>query len=87
MKHKTADIIVYAQEEVWIELVEHGGLGKKRNMPVFDAFHGHLTELVKSQVRIMNGDLVIIPETVLDIVINEPFKDNLPRRYTNWLVW
>lgn len=68
----------------WDGACQAGGLRKNRNMPVFDAFHGRLTELVKSQVRVMNGDRAIIPATVLDIVINKPLKDNLPKRCTNW---
>ncbi|KAK0141224.1 Pogo transposable element with KRAB domain [Merluccius polli] len=61
-------------------------------MLVLDAFRGHLTEPVKSQVRAMNGDLVIIPGgmtsqlQVLDVVVNKPFKDNLQKKYTEWLL-
>lgn len=57
-----------------------------------DAFHGHLTEPVKTQLRKMNGDLVILPGgmtsqlQVLDVVVNKPFKDNLRKRYTEWLL-
>uniref|UniRef100_A0A3Q3KXW9 HTH CENPB-type domain-containing protein n=1 Tax=Labrus bergylta TaxID=56723 RepID=A0A3Q3KXW9_9LABR len=99
-----AGIIVRAQEKGWMEtgLVvdwlkvvwggRYGGLRKKRYMLVLDAFRGHLTEPVKSQVRAMNGDLVIIPGgvtsqlQVLDAVVNKPFKDNLRKRYTEWLL-
>uniref|UniRef100_A0A1A8EKZ1 DDE-1 domain-containing protein n=1 Tax=Nothobranchius korthausae TaxID=1143690 RepID=A0A1A8EKZ1_9TELE len=58
-----------------------------------DAFHGDLTDAVKVQVRKMNGDLVIIPggmtsqPQLLDVVVNKPFKDNLRRRYTKWLLY
>ena len=61
-------------------------------MLVLGAFHGHLTEPVKGQVRAMNGDLVIIPGgmtsqlQVLDVVVNKPFKDNLRKKYTEWLL-
>ena len=61
-------------------------------MLVLGAFRGHLTEPVKGQVRAMNGDLVIIPGgmtsqlQVLDIVVNKPFKDNLRKKYTEWLL-
>ncbi|KAK6324489.1 hypothetical protein J4Q44_G00038310 [Coregonus suidteri] len=40
----------------------------------------------------MNGDLVIIPGgmtsqlQVLDVVVNKPFKDNLRKKYTEWLL-
>ena len=99
-----AGIIVRAQEKGWMESglvvdwlkvvwgARYGGLRKRRNMLVLDAFRGHLTEPVKSQVRAMNGDLVIIPGgmtsqlQVLDVVVNKPFKDNLRKKYTEWLL-
>ncbi|KAL7386413.1 hypothetical protein ABVT39_007991 [Epinephelus coioides] len=40
----------------------------------------------------MNGDLVIIPGgmtgqlRVLDVVVNKPFKNNLRKNYTAWLL-
>ncbi|KAJ8403318.1 hypothetical protein AAFF_G00355350 [Aldrovandia affinis] len=98
-----AGIIVRAQAKGWMEteLVvdwlkvvwgrRRGGLRKRRNMLVLDAFRGHLTEPVKKQVKAMNGDLVIIPGgmtsqlQVLDVVVNKPFKDHLRKRYTEWL--
>ncbi|KAK0133215.1 Pogo transposable element with KRAB domain [Merluccius polli] len=97
-----AGIIVRAQEKGWMEtelVVDWlkvvwgrrcGGLRNKRNMLVLDSFRGHLTEPVKTQVRAMNGDLVInrggggmtSQLQVLDVVVNMPFKDNLCKRYT-----
>uniref|UniRef100_A0A1A7X7M9 HTH CENPB-type domain-containing protein n=1 Tax=Iconisemion striatum TaxID=60296 RepID=A0A1A7X7M9_9TELE len=79
-------IVVRAQEKGWMEseLVV--------DWLKVDAFRGHLTDAVKTQVRKMNGDLVIIPGgmtsqlQVLDVVVNKPFKDNLRRRYTEWLL-
>ncbi|KAJ8386439.1 hypothetical protein AAFF_G00170360 [Aldrovandia affinis] len=83
----------------WLKVVwgrRRGGLRKRRNMLVLDAFRGHLTEPVKKQVKAMNGDLVIIPGgmtsqlQVLDVVVNKPFKDHLDqgsfKRYTEWLL-
>ncbi|KAM3597912.1 uncharacterized protein V6R79_011098 [Siganus canaliculatus] len=76
----------------WLKVVwgrRRGGLRKTRNM---DAFHGNLTEPVKKRLRSMNGDIVIIPGgmtsqlQVLDVVVNKPFKDNLRKRYTEWLL-
>uniref|UniRef100_A0A674MXE7 HTH CENPB-type domain-containing protein n=1 Tax=Takifugu rubripes TaxID=31033 RepID=A0A674MXE7_TAKRU len=99
-----AGIIVRAQEKGWMEteLVvdwlkvvwgrRRGGLRKKRNMLILDAFCGHLSDPVKKQVKAMNGDLVIIPGgmtsqlQVLDVVVNKPFKDNLPKKSTEWLL-
>uniref|UniRef100_A0A674NL54 HTH CENPB-type domain-containing protein n=1 Tax=Takifugu rubripes TaxID=31033 RepID=A0A674NL54_TAKRU len=80
-----AGIIVRAQEKGWMEteLVvdwlkvvwgrRRGGLRKKRNMRILDAFliiPGGMT----SQLQ------------VLDVVVNKPFKDNLPKKYTEWLL-
>uniref|UniRef100_A0A8C6PX15 HTH CENPB-type domain-containing protein n=1 Tax=Nothobranchius furzeri TaxID=105023 RepID=A0A8C6PX15_NOTFU len=99
-----AGIIVRAQEKGWMESelvvdwlkvvwgTRRGALRKKRNMLIMDAFRGHLTDAVKTQLRKMNGDLVIIPGgmtsqlQVLDVVVNKPFKDNLRTRYTEWLL-
>uniref|UniRef100_A0A8C5ADR7 HTH CENPB-type domain-containing protein n=1 Tax=Gadus morhua TaxID=8049 RepID=A0A8C5ADR7_GADMO len=99
-----AGIIVRAQEKGWMESglvvdllkvvwgARYRGLRKRRNMLVLDAFRRHLTESVKSQVRAMNADLVIIPGgmtsqlQVLDVVVNKPFKDNLRKKYTEWLL-
>uniref|UniRef100_A0A8D0DA03 HTH CENPB-type domain-containing protein n=1 Tax=Sander lucioperca TaxID=283035 RepID=A0A8D0DA03_SANLU len=99
-----AGIIVRAQEKGWMDtdlVVDWlkvvwgrrcGALHKKRNMLVLDAFRGHLMEPVKTQLRKMNGDLVIIPGgmtsqlQVLDVVVNKSFKDNLCKRYTEWLL-
>ncbi|TWW53315.1 Pogo transposable element with KRAB domain [Takifugu flavidus] len=102
-----AGIIVRAQEKGWMEteLVvdwlkvvwgrRRGGLRKKRNMLILDAFCGHLSDPVKKQVKAMNGDLVIIPGggggmtsqlQVLDVVVNKPFKANLPKKSTEWLL-
>lgn len=61
-------------------------------MLILDAFCGHLSDPVKKQVKAMNGDLVIIPGgmtsqlQVLDVVVNKPFKDNLRKKYTEWLL-
>uniref|UniRef100_A0A671NPD7 HTH CENPB-type domain-containing protein n=1 Tax=Sinocyclocheilus anshuiensis TaxID=1608454 RepID=A0A671NPD7_9TELE len=79
----------------WLKVVwgrRSGPLRNKRNMLILDAFRGHLTSPVKEQLRAMNGDLVIIPGgmtsqlQVLDVVVNKPFKDNLRKRYTEWLL-
>ena len=99
-----AGIVVRAQEKGWMESelvvdwlkvvwgTRCGALGKKRNMLVMDDSSGNLTDAVKTQVRKMNGDLVIIPGgvtgqlQVFDVVVNTPFKDNLSKRYTEWLL-
>ena len=99
-----AGIIVRAQEKGWMDtdLVvdwlkvvwgrRRGALHKKRNMLVLDAFRRHSTEPVKTQLRKMNGDLVIVPGgmtsqlQVLDVVVNKPFKDNLRKWYNEWLL-
>lgn len=62
-----AGIIICAQEKGWMDtnlIVDslkvvwgrcREGLRKKRNMLVLDAFSGHLTEPVKTQVQVMNS--------------------------------
>ena len=67
-----AGIIVGAQEKGWMEsrlVVDWlkvvwargpGGLRRRRNMLVLDAFRGHVTDEVKKQVKELNGDLVIL---------------------------
>uniref|UniRef100_A0A671XB87 HTH CENPB-type domain-containing protein n=1 Tax=Sparus aurata TaxID=8175 RepID=A0A671XB87_SPAAU len=69
----TTGIIVRAQEKGWMEsrlvvdwlkvvwVRRPGGLRRRRYMLVLDAFHGHVTDEVKKQVKELNGDLVIIP--------------------------
>ncbi|QQP49044.1 Pogo ele1 orf1-h 1e-40-j 4, partial [Caligus rogercresseyi] len=79
----------------WLKVVwgrRPGALTKKRNMLVLDAYRGHLMEPVKQLAQSMNGDLVIIlggmtsQLQVLDVVVNKPFKVNLRKRYTEWLL-
>lgn len=79
----------------WLKVVWNrrpGALLRQRAMLVLDAFRGHLTEQVKTNVRDNNTDLVIIPGgmtsqlQVLDVVVNKPFKDKLRGCYTEWLL-
>ena len=57
-----------------------------------DSYRAHLTEGVKKTVKQMKSDLVIIPGgmtsqlQVLDVVVNKPFKDNLRKQYSAWLL-
>ena len=68
------------------------GSQKKEKHARYGCLRGHLTDAVKTQVRKMSGDLVIIPggmtspPQVLDVVVNKPFKDNLRKRYTERLL-
>lgn len=69
-----------------------GALLAKRAMLVLDAFKGHLTPEVKNKLAPQNTDLVVIPGgmtsklQVLDVVVNKPFKDNIRKLYSDWLL-
>ena len=61
-------------------------------MLVLDAFKGHLSPEVKNELALQNTDLVVIPRgmtsklQVLDVVVNKPFKDNIRKLYSDWLL-
>ena len=61
------------------------------SMLILDAFKGHLTDSVKSQLRKMNTELVVIPGGMIsvlhpmDVSINKPFKDRLRQQYLTWI--
>ena len=65
---------------------------QRKSMLVLDSYRAHLTEGVKKTVKQMKSDLVIIPGgmtsqlQVLDVVVNKPFKDNLRKQYSAWLL-
>ncbi|KAJ4439521.1 hypothetical protein ANN_07645 [Periplaneta americana] len=61
-------------------------------MLVLDAFKGHLTLEVKKKITALKTDLVVIPGgmtsklQVLDVVVNKPFKDQLRKQFSDWLL-
>ncbi|EEC17016.1 POGO family transposase, putative [Ixodes scapularis] len=58
-----------------------------RSMLQLDSFRGHLTPEVKTKLRNINSDLVVIPGGMtpelqpLDVSVNKPFKANLRQEY------
>ena len=62
-------------------------LSKEPAMMLYDSFHGHLEESVKTKFKQHNFHLAVIPVGLtsicqpLDVLINKPFKDNLWREW------
>lgn len=97
------DVVVRAQKNGWMtnELMEDwvkiiwnkrpGALRNPSSILILDAFRGHLTDNIKSNLAHKNTDLVIIPGGMtsqlqpLDVSINKPFKDYLKKEYESWL--
>ncbi|KAJ4446805.1 hypothetical protein ANN_13503 [Periplaneta americana] len=86
----TTELMMYWLAMVWNR--RPGVLLCKRAMLVLDAFKGHLTLEVKKKITALKTDLVIIPGgmtsklQVLDVVVNKPFKDQLRKQYSDWLL-
>lgn len=86
----TTELMVDWLSTVWNR--RPGALLAKRAMLVLDAFKGHLTPEVKNKLALQNTDLVVIPGgmtsklQVLDVVVNKPFKDNIRKLYSDWLL-
>ena len=80
--------------KVWIEKVwraRRGGLGRRRSLLVLDAFEAHVTDSVKTAIARENTNLAVIPGGLtsilqpLDVSLNKPFKDNVRRRWMEWM--
>ena len=80
--------------KIWIEKVwraRRGGLGRRRSLLVLDAFEAHVTDSVKTAIARENTNLAVIPGGLtsilqpLDISLNKPFKDNVRRRWMEWM--
>jgi len=78
----------------WIKTVwatRPGGVLRKKAMLVLDSFHCHWMPSIKSELRGMKMDLVIIPGGMtrllqpLDVSVNKPIKDALRGKWNNWL--
>ncbi|GES87534.1 pogo transposable element with KRAB domain [Rhizophagus clarus] len=60
-------------------------------MIVYDSFHGHLEESVKTKFKQHNFHLAVIPAgltsvfQLLDVSINKPFKVNLRKEWHEWM--
>ena len=59
---------------------------------VWDSFRAHLTESVKADLQQYKIDVAVIPGGLtpvlqpLDKCLNKPFKDNMRRKYLNWMM-
>lgn len=57
-----------------------------------DSFRGHLVEAVREKLKEFRTDIAVIPGGLtsvlqpLDVSLNKPFKDNVRRLNTNWMV-
>ena len=80
--------------KVWIKKVwraRRGGLGRRRSLLVLDAFEAHVTDSVKTAIARENTNLAVIPGGLtsilqpLDVSLNKPFKDNVRRRWMEWM--
>ena len=64
----------------------------ERSLLVWDSFRAHLTESVKADLQRRKIDLAVIPDGLtpvlqpLDKCLNKPFKDNMRRKYLNWMM-
>lgn len=65
---------------VWSKV---GGLSRRKSMLVWDSFRAHLSKPVRSTLRSINTECVVIPGGMtsmlqpLDVSINKPFKDRM----------
>jgi len=96
-------VIVRAQAKGWMttELMKDwlqkvwgarpGALLRLPAMLALDAFRGHLTPEVKSEMRKQKTEMVVIPAGMtsvlqpLDACINKPFKDKVKAKYNAWI--
>ena len=64
----------------------------QRSLLVWDSFQAHLTESVKADLQRRKIDVAVIPGGLtpvlqpLDKCLNKPFKDNMRRKYLNWMM-
>ena len=64
----------------------------ERSLLVWDSFRAHLTESVKADLQRYKIDVAVIPGGLtpvlqpLDKCLNKPFKDNMRRKYLNWMM-
>ena len=82
------------QMKVWIEKVWHaqiGGLGRRKNLLVYDSFEAHMTDTVKASFKCENTELAVIPGSLtsllqpLDVSLNKPFKDGVRKQWMQWM--
>ena len=92
-------VVASAQQKGWMDAdqmkkVWHsrlGGLGRRRGLLVYDVFEAHMTESVKAAIARENTNLAVITGGLtsllqpLDVSLNKPFKDNVRRRWMQWM--
>lgn len=78
----------------WLNIVwnKRPNARQQRAMLVLDSFRGHTTDEMKTALKRLNTDLVVIPGgmtsmlQVIDVVVNKPFKDKLKEYYNEWMI-
>ena len=64
----------------------------EQSLLVWDSFRAHLTDEVKAKLNGGKIDVAVIPEGLtpvvqpLDKCLNQPFKDNVRRKYLAWMI-
>ena len=97
------EVVVRCQAKGWMDetLVQDwlrtvwskvGGLSRRKSMLVWDSFRAHLSKPVRSTLRSINTECVVIPGGMtsmlqpLDVSINKPFKDRMRAKWQNWML-
>jgi hypothetical protein len=84
-------VMKYWTGEVW-EKERKGGLTKKRSLLVMDSMNAHTTPAVTNKLTNMKTARAIIPGGLtsccqpLDVSINKPFKGNMRRHWSDWML-
>ena len=82
------------QIKIWIEKVWRlrlGGLGKRRNLLAYDVFEANVTESVEAAIAGENTNHAVIPGGLISLLqplvvsLNKPFKDNVRKRWMQWM--
>jgi len=97
------EVFVRCQEKGWMDqgLVQDwlrtvwskvGGLTRKKSMLVWDSFRAHLSAPIRSTLKSLNTEPVVIPGGMtsmvqpLDVAINKPFKDRMRKKWQEWML-
>ena len=80
---------------IWLKRIwasRPGGLRREKSLLVWDMFRSHQVESITKAVRATNTDIAVIPGGLtsvvqpLDVSINKPFKDNIRRKWNEWML-
>ena len=97
------EVVVRCQAKGWMDepLVQNwlrtiwskvGGLIRWKSMLVWDSFRAHLSKPVRSTLRSISTECVVIPGDMtsmlqpLDVSINKPFKDRMQAKWQDWML-